>query len=76
MRERNIVDEYVDRMERLFQRQQRIQTEIDQVETMLYRGNLSAEEFAKAATRRRNLLIEQENIEKAIKRKYGNGSND
>lgn len=76
MRERNIVDEYVDRMERLFQRKQRIEKEIDQAEIRLYRGNLSAEDFAEVAAKRRNLLIEQENIEKEIKRKYGNGSND
>lgn len=76
MRERNIVDEYVDRMERLFQRKQRIEKEIDQAEIRLYRGNLSAEDFAEVAAKRRNLLIEQENIEKEIKRKYGDGSND
>mgnify|MGYP000149923941 CR=1 FL=1 len=76
MRERNTVDEYVDRMERLFQRRQRIESEIDRAEVMLYRGNLSAEEFAKVAAKRRNLLIEQEVIENEIKRKYGNGSND
>lgn len=63
-------------MERLFQRRQRIQGEIDRAEVMLYRGNLSAEEFAKVAAKRRNLLIEQEVIENEIKRKYGNGSND
>lgn len=77
MRERNLVDEYVDRMEQLFRRQKEIVEEIDRVEMMLYKGNLNANEFEKMASKRRNLLIEQERVNNEIKRKYkNNGSND
>ena len=66
----DVVEDRINRVNTLLDRLDKIPAELDEVETRLFEGGLTRQEFTELAARRCNLIIEQQKTEKELKTVY------